>query len=364
MENKEVVFVSNFFGDGGAARVISVLAEGLADQGYEVTICSYPRKDREEYYHSDKINYIKFKMRHQHGGLYKIERIAKLRREIKKHKDAVIISFEYFMNMQTVVAMAGLKNKLIISERNDPARVGGKMPTKQIRNFLYQFADCLVCQTQEALEYFPKSIQKKSVVILNSIKGSLPERWQGERRKEVVNFCRLEKQKNLSLLIDAFEDFYKKHTDYTLTIYGDGKERSSLEEYIKSKQLDSCVTLHHAVSDIHDRIKDAMMYVSSSNYEGLSNSMIEAMAIGLPTICTDCPCGGARMVIHDGENGILVPVDDKEAMVKAISKVADDQIIREFIAVNGYTIRKELANDRIVGIWEETIKKVDGGLFS
>ena len=357
MKNKEIIFVSNFLGDGGAARVISVLAEGLAVKGYKVTICSYPFKNKEEYRHSDKVNYIKFDMNHQQSVLYKIERIIKLRNEIKKHKNAVVISFEYFMNMQTVVAMIGLKNKLIVSERNDPARVGGKTPTKQIRNFLYQFVDCLVCQTQEAQEYFPKNIQKKSVVILNPVKENLPEQWQGERRKDIVNFCRLEKQKNLPLLIDSFEKFHKGHTDYTLTIYGDGKERTSLEEYIKDKRLDGYITLHHAVSDVHDRIKDAMMFVSSSNYEGLSNSMIEAMAIGLPTICTDCPCGGARMVINDGVNGLLVPVGDKEAMLKAICKIADNQSARETLACSASNIRKELANDRIVSLWEKVIYK-------
>ena len=120
MKNKEVLFVSNFFGDGGAARVISVLAEELANRGYAVTVCSYPRKDREEYRRAANVKYVRFEMKHRKGVLYKIERIAKLRKEIRKHKDATVISFEYFMNMQTVVAMAGLGNRLIISERNDP----------------------------------------------------------------------------------------------------------------------------------------------------------------------------------------------------------------------------------------------------
>ena len=351
MENKEVIFVSNFLGDGGAARVISVLAEGLVNQGYKVTICSYPFKNKEEYHHSDKVDYIKFDMNHQKGVLYKIERITKLRREVKKHKDAIIVSFEYFMNMQTIVAMAGLKNKLIISERNDPARVGGKTPTKQLRNFLYRFADCLVCQTQEALEYFPQNIQKKAVVILNPVKENLPERWQGERRKEIVNFCRLEKQKNLPLLIEAFCEFHKKHADYTLAIYGDGKERESLEEYIRNRKLDDCVTLHHAVSDIHDHIKDAMMFVSSSNYEGLSNSMIEAMAIGLPTICTDCPCGGARMVIRDGENGLLVSTEKRTELSQAMCEIADNSNLRFALSIEGEKIREKLSKNNIVSEW-------------
>lgn len=355
MKNKEVLFVSNFLGSGGAARVISVLAEEFANKGYNVTICSYPFKEEEEYYHVANVNYVKFKMQHKNGILYKIERITKLREEIKKHKSATVISFEYFMNMQAVVAMVGLQNRLIISERNDPTRVGGKFPTKQLRNFLYRFADCLVCQTYEALEYFPKKIQDKSVVIMNPIKSNLPEPWSGERKKQIVNFCRLEKQKNLQLLIDAFEEFYQTHADYNLVIYGDGKERVSLDEYIKIKGLESVVFLHPAVQDIHERIKSAMMFVSSSDYEGLSNSMIEAMAIGLPTICTDCPCGGARMIIKNGKNGILVSVGKKEQMALAMSHMADQAALREELSQNSRNLRKVLSSQAIAKKWEKLI---------
>lgn len=355
MKNKEVLFVSNFFGDGGAARVISVLAEELVNRGYAVTVCSYPRKDREEYRRAANVKYVRFEMKHRKGVLYKIERIAKLRKEIRKHKDATVISFEYFMNMQTVVAMAGLGNRLIISERNDPAAVGGKTPTRQLRNFLYGFADCLVCQTRDALEYFPKNIQRKSTVIMNPIKENLPDPWQGERKKQVVNFCRLEKQKNLPLLIDAFEAFYQTHPDYTLVIYGNGKERDSLTEYIRTKKLEKVITLHPAVQDVHDRVKDAEMFVSSSDYEGLSNSMIEAMAIGLPAICTDCPCGGARMVIQNNENGILIPTNNKEKLLNAMCAVAENPDFASKMANCAQSIKEKLSSEEIGREWISVI---------
>lgn len=356
MNNQEIIFVSNFIGNGGAARVISVLADRLSQKGYKVTVCYYPvKKDMEEYRNSTDVNYVKFPMKHSHGILYKMERVTRLRDEIKRHPGSTVVSFEYFMNMQTIVAMLGLKNRLVISERNDPARVGGKTPTRQLRNFLYRFADCLVCQTQDAMEYFPKSIQKKSVVIMNPIKSDLPEPWTGERKKEIVNFCRLEKQKNLPLLIDAFEEFHRSHPDYTLTIYGDGKEREATENYIKAKGLEAAITLHPAVQDVHERIKDAMMFVSSSDYEGLSNSMIEAMAIGLPTICTDCPCGGARMVIEDGENGLLVPVGGKSELAEAMKRIASDRKLGEKLSAGGIQIRELLAVERITGSWQEVI---------
>lgn len=351
MKDKEIIFISNFYGDGGAARVISVLADELSKKGYKVTIASFPLKNKEEYIHLEGVDYVKFNMHHKEGFLYKIERILKIRNLISKNKNATVISFEYFMNMQTIVAMFGLKNKLIISERNDPSRVGGRTPMKQLRNFLYHFADCLVCQTNDALEYFPTDIMKKSVVIMNPIKDGLPLPWEGVRKKQIVNFCRLEKQKNLPLLIDSFAEFYKTHNDYTLIIYGDGNERRSLEEYIKERKLDNAIILHPAVQDIHEKIKDAMMFVSSSDYEGLSNSMIEAMAIGLPVICTDCPCGGARMVIEDGKNGILVPVNCRKALVDKLDYLSNHEDVRREISDRGSEVKELLSVKNIVDKW-------------
>ena len=97
------------------------------------------------------------------------------------------------------------------------------------------------------------------------------------------------------------------------------------------------------------------MFVSSSDYEGLSNSMLEAMAIGLPTVCTDCPVGGARMVIRDGENGLLVPVGDREALAAAMCRVADDRALAETLSQNGRTLREKLSIGVIADEWERLI---------
>lgn len=351
---KEIIFVSNFLGNGGAARVISVLAEAFANKKYQVTICYYPYNG-EEYKHCEKVKYIKLDLGNARGIKRKYQRIALLRNELKKHKSAVIISFEYFMNMQTIIAAFGLKNRLIVSERNDPAQVGGQFPINKVRNFLYKCCDILVCQTPDAMRYFPQKIQKKTVIIENPIRTELPNMWIGERKHEIVNFCRLEKQKNLELLIDAFENFHKLYEEYTLVIYGDGKERGSIQNYINQKNLQTYVHLYPAASDIHHRILKDSMFVSSSNYEGISNSMIEAMAIGLPTICTDCPCGGARMIIEDGVNGLLIPVGDVAALEKTMSKVASDVHLSNELAKNGQKIKETLSVGNIVTKWEKLL---------
>ena len=355
MKSKEIIFVSNFLGNGGAARVISVLAKELVENGYDVTVCSYPFGKVQEGYDLGRAKHIQFKMTRERGALYKFERIIKLRREIKKHPNATVVSFEYFMNMQTIVALFGLKNRLIVSERNDPARVGGQFSIKYLRNILYMFTDCLVCQTQDALEYFPQVIQKKSVIIMNPIKDNLINPWTGKAEKEIVNFCRLEKQKNLGLLIDAFSIFYSTNADYRLSIFGDGKERVEILQYIKQKGLEKVVSVYPAINDIHDRVYKSMMFVSSSDYEGLSNSMIEAMAIGLPTICTDCPCGGARMIIENGVNGILVPVRNVDALACAMDMVANDEELRMRLKYEGSKVKMKLSTKEIMKEWERIL---------
>ena len=350
----KVIFVTNFLGNGGAARVITVIANYLVEKNYQVEIVSFlDGKDRYKINKNIKYNVIKCKSKN--NKLLKIERIFKLREIIKQNKDAVIISFEYFVNMQTIIAKLFLKNKLIISERNDPARVGNNK--KHLRNFLYRFADILVCQTNDAKNYFPKFIQKKAEVILNPIKNDLPEPWTGRRNKEIVNFCRLEKQKNLPLLIDAFEMVYKKHPDYKLVIYGDGVEENNLINYINSREMNSCVFLKHFEQNIHEKILKCAMFVSSSDYEGLSNSMLEAMAIGLPTIVTDCPCGGARMVIENNENGILVSTNDKEQLCAAIEKVLEDNVFAKKLSNNGKIVKQRLDKNKICMMWENLINQ-------
>jgi glycosyltransferase involved in cell wall biosynthesis len=98
------------------------------------------------------------------------------------------------------------------------------------------------------------------------------------------------------------------------------------------------------------------MYVSSSDYEGLSNSMLEAMAIGLPVICTDCPCGGARMVIKNYDNGILVPVRNTERLAEAMSEIADNYELSNMLSIRARRIREYLAPDKITAQWIQVIE--------
>lgn len=212
---------------------------------------------------------------------------------------------------------------VILSERADPYRYfRSRYAPWMLKNY-YPSVRGMVFQTEDARRAYAEWISVPSEVIPNPLPSGLPQPWEGDREKRIVNFCRLSRQKNIPLLLDAFDSFYFTHPDYTLEIIGDGERRDELLAYAAALPSAPHVRFLPHSNDVHEAVRSAAMFVSSSDFEGMSNSMLEAMALGMPVICTDCPIGGARAVIDDRRNGILVPMRDTQALAGAMSEVAD-----------------------------------------
>lgn len=345
---KKILFIANHLGGGGAERVITILANMFKAKGHDVKVVSLNHDERSYHYGVD-VPVL------EALADSKIGQITELRKVIKKVKPDTVIAFEYHIAMKTVIAASGMKCKVIASERNDPHELEGQFVKKHLRNFLYGCADTLVCQTDDAKAYFSKRIQKKSVVIMNPIKDNLPK-WDAENHnRTIVNFCRLSKQKNIPLLLEAFQQFHEKYPDYSLAIYGDGPEEQNIRNLIHKLGLEGAVFLTPFAKNIHEIASKCAMFVSSSDYEGLSNSMLEAMAMGMPVVCTDCPIGGARMVIEDGENGMLVNCNDKRELATAMCKIVMNKELRDGISNRASRIRSNLSLENILKKWDELI---------
>ncbi|KXT44166.1 glycosyltransferase family 4 protein [Bacteroides intestinalis] len=343
MNGKKILFICHCLYGGGAEQVLVSLANYISNRGHNVEIVA--RMYNGEYPIDSSID-VKYMNSKHH-----ISFIWKTRKEIKKNNPDVVIAFEYFYNLCAILACIGLGKKLIVSERNNPAIVGAGAFKDVIRNFLYRFCDFLVCQTPDAMSYFPQYIRGHSLVIANPLRFNLPSKEVCSRRKEIVTFCRLRKQKNIPLMIDAFSLLCSDIQGYKMAIYGDGEEKDFIFNYIKEKGMEDKITLYPASLDVHIKVIDAALYINSSDYEGLSNSMLEAMAIGLPVICTDCPCGGARMIIDDGINGLLVPVGDCKALAKAMKALISDKQLAEKLSNEARKVRTELSMDVIGNKW-------------
>lgn len=340
---KKILFVCGALYGGGSERVVARLANYFDRQGYQVVIAATRTDERYPLNDSIKVENIDG----NHLGI-----IISLRRVSKRVQPDVMIAMGTFFNYCAVLAKIN-GCKVIGSERSDPEVTGKGFFKRHFRNFMYQHVDTMVFQTPDARALFPERIKCKSEVIPNPLEDNLIEPFTGKRDKRIVNFCRLSPPKNLRLLIDSFEMFCKKKPGYELHIYGEGPERESLEKKVKLSHLEGAVILHHNKKNIHEIIRNAAMFVSSSDYEGLSNSMLEAMALGLPTICTDCPCGGARMMIQDGVNGLLVPIRNKVSLCNAMLRLANDTSLSYSLSCEATKVRSQLSLFKVAKMWEK-----------
>ena len=274
-----------------------------------------------------------------------------MRECFKEHSNDIIISFMDNPNTATLLAALGLRNKVIISERNHPGRDNVQPHIRRYRNRLYRRADKIVFQTKEERDFYPKTIRKKGIIIENPVKEGLPAPYRGERRKEIITYCRIDRQKNLEGLIRAFCRIRDRYPDYMLAIYGKGNQEQKIRDIIQENQLEDCVELRAHDNEVHKLVNDAAMYVSFSDYEGISNSMLEAMAMGMPVICTDCPAGGAAEMIEHEKNGLLVPVGDEEAMAEAMAELIEDPKKAQHLGRMAENINIRCSVERITDQW-------------
>ena len=186
----------------------------------------------------------------------------------------------------------------------------------------------------------------------------IPARYEGERKRNVVAAGRLHEQKNFDLLIRAFARFYKTHHDYSLVIYGEGPEKERLQKTASSLGIAGAVELAGQSKTLLTDINDSGMFVLSSDYEGMPNVLIEAMACGLPCIATDCPIGGVRSLLSSGENGLLIPVGDEDALYEAMRKLADDESYAAWLGQRAAGVRNRLDEALVAANWREYLADV------
>lgn len=286
-----------------------------------------------------------------------LQQIRYIRGTMKANPKATFISFLPHQNMYTLIAAStGLPNKVVVSVRNDPRfDFPGNTVLPKVRDVLYRKASAIVFQTHAQKDLFPRSLQEKGAVILNPISSSVPEPFEGPRRKAIVTSGRLEEQKNHGMTIRAFAEFHKSHPDYTLEVFGKGSLKAELIQLADDLGVADSVVFKGFSPDALEDVRTASAFVMSSRFEGLSNSMLEALAMGVPTVCTRCLGGGAEAVIDDGVNGLLVDVDDFAAEARSFDRLVDDLEFAQTISTRARRLRDELSLENIGNSWRRLI---------
>jgi len=361
MWDRTILFYINSIHDGGAERVILQLAHHFANAGYRsVLVTSFV--DENEYPVPNNVVRITMEQRETQQSRVKrnITRIVALRKIITAEKPQAIISFMAEPNFRTILATRGLPVKVITSVRNDPNREYAGRLGKFVGKCLIPKSDGCVFQTKEAQQWFPADFQKRSAVILNDVDRVFFEtKWVGG--KDIVSLGRLSKQKNQAMLIRAFSSVAKTFPDTNLLIYGIGPLKDDLQNEIDRLGMRDRIKLMGLTADAASVYANAKMFVLSSDHEGMPNALLEALAMGVPSISTDCPCGGPRTVIKHGENGFLVPVGDPKEMGLAIQKLLEDAEYAKALGKKARESAQAYQTDRVFAQWKNYVERVIGG---
>lgn len=353
MSRREILFTTGSMGRGGAERVLSILASELSRRGWKVHIAMLLNGEI-GYDLPDDVDVVDISRKERNQWLDTPRMILQTRRIIRKLKPCAVVSFMLTINIVTWLATRGLQVRFIPSERNDPSKGRGG-----VKRFLsckaYAASYRTVLQTERARSCFSRKIQDRSVIIPNPIQvDQLRSEHPGHK---IISVGRLEPQKNRKLLIEAFSDIADSFPEYSLHIYGEGSQERELKTLIESLGLTDRIEMHGNVLDVHRQMADGEIFVLSSDYEGLSNALLEAVMMGFPCITTDC--AGAREAVEDGVNGLIVPVGDRAAMAKAMAALIQDTGKREAFSRRSVEHAGKFRIGSIVNQWEHLLEEED-----
>ncbi len=364
MTDKKILFVLPRMGGGGAERVVSLVANALAEHGNNVTILTLVGGDS-FYPLDDKVNYHSLGVVVDRSSRLKLlwseasffgKSMFSIRKLIKKEKHDAVISFLVETDILVgLCKLTGLKFNHICSERNDPTKRSSMMI--KLLSLIYKRAKLFVCQSKMVASFYKKVPDKIKRVIPNPINPEkLPERLTPVDGR-IVAVGRLDYQKNFKMLINSIGEVVKDLPDVKLDIYGEGSLREELQSQIDSLKLENTVTLCGAKQNVIELISDAQLFVMSSDFEGFPNALLEAVAVGLPVISTNFPTGVAVELISE-DNGIVVPTDDVQAMTDAVKKLLSDKAKLDEMGKASRKSAEKYYTPNVITMWEQEIEAV------
>lgn len=351
---------------GGSERVMINLAEYFVGKGYRVTMVTQYKKENEYPLNESVKRVISDITEEETTGNRLVNfkrRFCKLRTVWKEIRPDIILSFIGKNNMMAVLTSQFLHIPVVVSVRGEPNMEYYNSWMRFMARHLFVRAAGVVLQTKKCYEFFPEKIQKKAVVLKNPVNPLFfRARYDGEREKTITAVGRIDANKNHEMLIRAFAGIAGEFPDYQLIIYGEGELRRDLIQLTEKLNLKDRISLPGSIDDVAEAIYKTRVFVLPSNTEGIPNTLIEAMLMGLTVVSTDCPCGGPADLIEHGVNGILTPVGDRDKMKDNLQYLLKNLQNADEMGRMASKTADIYRPEKVYGAWEEYLCSFcDGG---
>lgn len=350
---------------GGAERVAVDLARRWIYDGHEIILVTQSDVSTDAYQLDARVQRVSLNTFGKSGFWGHLTQISCLRREIKRYRPDVVVSFLTSASVFSIVAGIGLHCKVIATEHAYPPFQKLSGTWKRLRRIFYPKASQVVTLTQATADYLQKEIPKaKFTVIPNAVHWPLEEHEPIIQmpkmigKKWLLAVGRLQPVKGFDLLIESFSKFANAYPDWDLLILGDGPERDNLANQIERAGLQQRVFLVGRVGNMQWWYGKGDMFALSSRSEGLSNSLQEAMSCGLPCVAFDCDVGPRELIRHDIDGRLVQPAESVEALTAGIVSLINDPERISSFSKRAVDMRDRYSMRRVSGIWNELFQKV------
>lgn len=333
-------------GIGGAEKNAVILANHLAEQGKTIDLVIL-RDGNFSKFVSDKVNIVNMNCRIWHAPF----RIINYFKHTKP-QSILVFMFPFTFLVCIFSILVSPSSKIVLTERTTFSQNFfekkhfawiQKLICKIMMHICYSLADTVVLVSYQALKElkrFLKFSNKKinfqvvynpveEKIVSTKVPQDLIVRWQGHNKTKLLAVGRLVPAKNYPFLISSFVKVLE-HIDGSLLILGDGPERENLEILVRTLGLEDRVLMPGFIDDPSPYYKAADVFILASKLEGFPNVLLEALAHGKKIVSTDC-ASGPREILDDGQYGILIPVNDEDALVSAILTAIQQEQRIEFI---------------------------------
>lgn len=372
-ETLRLLFFIHSLSSGGAERVTANLANYWADKGWDVSIITLTDKEKDFYRLDERVERIALNLATDSGNplaaiVANLRRIVALRRELKRVQPDIAVGMMTTANVLLAFAARGLPVVAIGSERIHPPMLPLGRAWEWLRRVSYGYLQALVVLTQESRGWVRQHTRSRKVALIpNAVNWPLvtqmpvipPQDYLVPGRRTLITVGRLNTQKGFDLLIDAFSGIASQTPDWDLVILGEGAQQEALMRQIRDQGLEQRIRLPGRVGNIGDWYQAADLYVMSSRFEGFPNTLVEAMAHGLPAISFDCDTGPRDIIRHEVD-GVLVENGNVEALTQALHRLMTDQSLRQQFAVRAVEVGGRFSMEKVTGMWEELFEEVKG----
>ncbi len=327
-----IAFITGSLDWGGASKMLKTYANTLARAGHEVEVIVSTKAEAT----AGLVDSIKVSAPDRVTGLF--SRLAVLWRAVPRARADVYLPF---VTSMIINSYPFIRNHMKCGfDRGNLL----SLPRHHqfFARFIYPRYEHLCFQSEGAWRQLDYLADRRPFIIPNPYlpSGHDPGVFEGRRSKTVVTVSRLSSEKNLDLVIRGFAAS-RISSDHRLILHGTGPEQGSLAALVAELGLNDQVEFAGASDNVMAEIADAGVFVLASNNEGMPNALLEAMALGIPSVSTNCMPGGTNLLLDDGVNGLVIEKDDVEALTAALDRLHDEPEAAAAMGRNARKVRQD-----------------------